>query len=208
MILASASPRRSDLLGRLGFELQIVPADIDESRRDGEHPRDLVRRLAYEKAHCVYDERGVGADGFLLAADTIVWHNDLALGKPHDDREAVSMLRELSGKVHHVSTGVSIISRQPGSQMREETFVDTTDVRFYNLSDEQILAYVRGGECVGKAGAYAIQGSGRLLVKSIAGDYDNVVGLPVSRVVRVMTSLGSGDGRTDLIERLLEEKNA
>ncbi|MBP3894417.1 MAG: septum formation protein Maf [Atopobiaceae bacterium] len=208
MILASASPRRSDLLGRLGFELEIRPADIDESRGDDEHPQDLVRRLAYEKAHCVFGQYGVGADGFLLAADTIVWHNDRALGKPVDADEAMSMLRELSGRVHHVSTGVSILYQQPGQSLRDETFVETTDVRFYDLSDSQIASYVQGGECVGKAGAYAIQGSGRLLVEGISGDYDNVVGLPVSRVVRVMVALAADDEGASLIERLLEEKHA
>ena len=206
MILASGSPRRSELLGRLGFELTIIPADIDESRKDGEHPTDLVHRLACEKAHHVYDLCGVGEDGFLLAADTIVWMNDEALGKPEDDDDARDMLRELSGRVHHVSTGVCILKRDDNQPLLEESFVETTDVHFYELTQSQIESYVQGGEYEGKAGAYAIQGTGRLLVQRIEGDYDNVVGLPVSRVARVMAALGNDNDH--LLERLLEERNA
>lgn len=207
MILASASPRRSELLGRLGFPLQIVPADIDEQRQDGEHPRDLVLRLAREKAAHVAQLVGVGDDGYLLAADTIVWMGDEALGKPADEADAAAMLAELSGRTHHVSTGVCIIYQPDGGEAREASFVETTDVTFYELTKGQIDAYVRSGECADKAGAYAIQGTGRLLVKGIEGDYDNVVGLPTCRVVREMAQLG-GTHESDLVEHLLEERNA
>lgn len=208
MILASASPRRSELLSHLGFALTIVPADIDETRLPNEHPRDLVKRLAHEKAHHVFAHRGTGDDGFLLAADTIVWMGDEALGKPAGPDDARAMLRELSGRTHHVSTGVCILCRAADGSLRESSFVDTTDVCFYELTEEQIASYVRSGECNDKAGAYAIQGTGRLLVKGIEGDYDNVVGLPTCRVVREMARLRAEDEGEDLLASLLEERNA
>lgn len=206
MILASGSPRRRELLGRLGFSLEIVPADIDEARLPDEHPRELVRRLAREKAHAVHTVRGVDEDGWLLAADTIVWMGDEALGKPTDAADAHAMLRELSGRTHHVSTGVCVIYQPRDGEAREAVFVETTDVRFYELTDQQIDAYVCSGECADKAGAYAIQGTGRLLVEGISGDYDNVVGLPTCRVVREMARLANDE--SDLLARLLEERNA
>ena len=205
MILASASPRRRELLGRLGLELDIRAADIDETRLAGEHPCDLVKRLAHEKAHAVRSAYGLGDDGYLLAADTIVWMDDAALGKPADDEDARAMLRMLSGRTHEVSTGVCILSGD-GEGLHEANFVETTDVSFYELTDAQIDAYVRSGECSDKAGSYAIQGTGSLLVRSITGDYDNVVGLPVARVVRELAGMrGSASG---LLERVLEGRNA
>ena len=206
MILASASPRRRELLGQLGLSLEIVPADIDETRLPDEHPVDLVGRLAREKAHHVYREHGVGADGLLLAADTIVWMDDEALGKPEDEADALRMLAELSGREHQVSTGVCLLYAPEQGALREACFVDTTDVRFFELSQAQMEAYVRSGECMDKAGAYAIQGTGRLLVEGIAGNYDNVVGLPVALVARHIARL-TDDG-SDLLARLLEERNA
>lgn len=207
MILASASPRRRELLGELGFELRVVAADIDETRHAGEHPRDLVRRLAQEKAHHVYGRHGVGEDGFLLAADTIVWMGEEALGKPAGPEDAAHMLRELSGRTHQVSTGVCILY-QDQAALREASFVDTTEVSFYELTKAQIAAYVRSGECADKAGAYAIQGTGRLLVKGIRGDYGNVVGLPTCRVVREMAALAGNTADGNLVEELLEVRHA
>lgn len=202
MILASASPRRRELLGALGFELTVIPADVDETRLAGERPTDLVRRLAKLKAQHVYEAHGVGEDGFLVAADTIVWLGDDALGKPASERDACVMLRELSGRTHHVSTGVCIRYQEPGANLRESAFVDTTDVTFHELSESQIKAYVSSGECMDKAGSYAIQGKGRLLVARIEGDYGNVVGLPTCRVVREMDRLSCG-GDGSLLVRLL-----
>lgn len=208
MILASASPRRRELLARLGFDLDIRPADIDEARLEGEHPRELVGRLAREKARHVHAAHGVGEDGFLLAADTIVWMGDEALGKPADEADARAMLRELSGRTHHVSTGVCILHQGAGGALGESSFVETTDVTFYELTEAQIDAYVRSGECADKAGAYAIQGTGRLLVRGIRGDYDNVVGLPTCHVIREMARLVATQPETDLLTKLLEVKNA
>ncbi len=204
MILASASPRRQELLAQLGLPLEIHPADIDETRQEGEHPRELVQRLAREKAHHVQGLFGMGDDGFLLAADTIVWRGEEALGKPHDAADALHMLRELSGKTHHVSTGVCILCAGDDGELRESSFVETTDVTFFELTDAQMEAYVRSGEGVDKAGSYAIQGLGRLLVAGINGDYGNVVGLPTCRVVREMARLAAEGGRSDLLVALLE----
>ena len=199
MILASQSPRRRELLADAGFDLTIIPASIDETRLPGESPVDLVGRLAVEKAEAVRTAlEATPADGMLVAADTIVWMGDEALGKPRDAREAVSMLEELSGRTHHVSTGVCAMRLSPdGTTVASSHFVETTDVTFWALTPEEIEAYVATGEPLDKAGAYGIQGAGRLLVERISGDYSNVVGLPVARLVRELSAL-SGEGR-DLV---------
>ena len=191
MILASQSPRRRELLSEAGFDLDIRPADIDEARLPGESPVELVERLAAEKAEAARAALDASpADGLLVAADTIVWMGDEALGKPGDAADAARMLRELSGKTHHVSTGVCVLRLAgDGSAAARASFVETTDVTFWELTDAEISAYVLTGEPLDKAGAYGIQGAGRLLVEKIAGDYSNVVGLPVARLVREVTRL-------------------
>ena len=191
MILASQSPRRKDLLSGAGFDLEIVPADIDETRLPGEKPVDLVLRLAEQKAEAVRSGLDhVPSDRMLVAADTIVWMNDEALGKPSDAANAAAMLRELSGRTHHVSTGVcAMLLSSNGACARSASFVDTTDVTFYELTDEEIDAYVATGEPLDKAGAYGIQGFGGLLVERFEGDYTNVVGLPLARLVRALSEL-------------------
>ena len=195
MILASQSPRRRELLADAGFELDIVPAHIDESRLDDEKPVDLVGRLASEKAEAVLGELGnAPSDGLLVAADTIVWMADEALGKPLDAADASRMLRELSGRTHHVSTGVCAVRLSPtGAPLARASFVETTDVTFWELTEAEIEAYVATGEPLDKAGAYGIQGAGRLLVSKIDGDYSNVVGLPIARLVRELDRLVSGE---------------
>ncbi len=195
MILASQSPRRRELLSEAGFELEIRPADIDEARLDGESPVDLVARLAAQKAEAARaDLDRVPADGLLVAADTIVWMGSEALGKPADESDAARMLRELSGRTHHVSTGVCAM-RLAGdaSALSSVTFVETTAVTFWELTEAEILAYVATGESMDKAGAYGIQGAGRVLVRGIEGDYANVVGLPVSRLLRELGALAQSD---------------
>ncbi|HJA28527.1 MAG TPA: septum formation protein Maf [Candidatus Olsenella pullicola] len=196
MILASQSPRRRELLAEAGFELTIAPADIDETRRPGEKPVDLVLRLAAEKAEAARANLShVPADGFLVAADTIVWMGDEALGKPRDASDAARMLRELSGHTHEVSTGVCAMRLSPdGSELARAHFVETTDVTFWELTDSEIEAYVATGEPLDKAGAYGIQGAGRLLVRGIKGDYPNVVGLPIARLVRELGRLVCDEG--------------
>ena len=195
MILASQSPRRRELLSEAGFDLDIRPADIDEARLPGESPVELVERLSAEKAEAARASLDASpADGLLVAADTIVWMDDEALGKPENPEDAAHMLRELSGRTHHVSTGVCVLRLVgDGSAAAQASFVETTDVTFWELTDAEIAAYVSTGEPLDKAGAYGIQGAGRLLVEKIDGDYSNVVGLPIARLVRELTRLTGGE---------------
>ncbi len=194
MILASQSPRRKQLLEELGYSLQILPADIDETPKYGETPTDLVGRLSREKAEAsraLAQSQGLtDTEGLLVAADTIVWHEGVVLGKPKDAAGARAMLRDLSSKTHHVSTGCTLIQLDSAGRAQEtRTFVETCDVEFWPLTDAQIDAYVATGEPMDKAGAYGIQGLGRVLVKGIRGDYYTVVGLPVSRLYREIAQL-------------------
>ena len=203
MYLASQSPRRRQLLEAAGFSLTIVPADIDETRQEGETPTHLVERLARQKAEATRGSlAGRATEDVLLAADTIVWTEDGdVLGKPTDEKAARAMLRELSGRAHHVSTGVCLMHLDPTAQaLSTRSFVETTRVSFFDLTDEEIRAYVASGEPMDKAGAYGIQGRGRLLVSGIEGDWANVVGLPVARVVRELEALF---GRQDLVAHCL-----
>ena len=203
MYLASQSPRRRQLLEAAGFSLTIVPADIDETRQAGETPTHLVERLACQKAEATRASLGGRTtENVLLAADTIVWTEDGdVLGKPADEKAARAMLRELSGRAHHVSTGVCLMHLDPTAKaLATRSFVETTRVSFFNLTDEEICAYVASGEPMDKAGAYGIQGRGRLLVSGIEGDWANVVGLPVARVVRELEALL---GRQDLVAHCL-----
>ena len=203
MILASQSPRRRELLSEAGFDLDIRPADIDEARLPGESPMELVARLAAEKAEAARATLDASpSDGLLVAADTIVWMGDEALGKPEGPEDAARMLRELSGRTHHVSTGVCVLRLAgDGSAAAQASFVETTDVTFWELTDAEIAAYVSTGEPLDKAGAYGIQGAGRLLVERIDGDYSNVVGLPVARLVREVTRL-MGDEKDYVAEAI------
>ncbi|MGQ5426369.1 Maf family protein [Thermophilibacter sp. ZX-H3] len=203
MILASQSPRRRELLADAGFELTIIPAQIDESRLPDETPVELVGRLAAEKAEAVRASLEAGVrDDLLVAADTIVWMGDEALGKPSDASDAAAMLRELSGRTHHVSTGVCAMRLAPGGEPIAETrFVETTDVTFWELTGAEVAAYVATGEPLDKAGAYGIQGAGRMLVRRVDGDYPNVVGLPVARLVRELGRLMS-DGADPVAESI------
>lgn len=207
MYLASQSPRRRQLLEAAGFSLTIVPADIDETRLEGETPSHLVERLACQKAEATrLALAGVASDNVLLAADTIVWTEDGdVLGKPADEKAACATLRELSGRAHHVSTGVCLMQLDHAANaVATRSFVETTRVSFFDLTDEEIRAYVASGEPMDKAGAYGIQGRGRLLVSGIEGDWANVVGLPVARVVRELEALL---GRSDLVARCLDAED-
>ena len=203
MYLASQSPRRRQLLEAAGFSLTIVPADIDETRQEGETPTHLVERLARQKAEATRGSlAGRATEDVLLAADTIVWTEDGdVLGKPVDEKAACAMLQELSGRTHHVSTGVCLMHLDPTAKaLATRSFVETTRVSFFDLTDEEIRAYVASGEPMDKAGADGIQGRGRLLVSGIEGDWANVVGLPVARVVRELEALF---GRRDLVAHCL-----
>ncbi len=181
MILASQSPRRIELMQEAGYTFDVVPADIDESPLPNETPLELVERLASAKAQLV--ARTVAQmDEVVIAADTIVAIDGEKLGKPADEAEATSMLKRLSGCSHQVATGVCIVK---GEEMR--SFTTISEVTFFDLTDEEIEAYVASGEPMDKAGAYGIQGKGgRMLVRSIKGDFYNVVGLPIARLKRAI----------------------
>ena len=172
LVLASASPRRKEILSNAGIEFTARPADVDETLQEDESPGDHVRRLAEAKARAVWREGET-----VLGADTVVVVDDHILGKPADDRDAARMLGLLSGRRHRVVTGVCFYD---GEQVRGA--VEETSVEFLELSDQEIAAYIATGETADKAGAYAIQGGASKFVRRIEGCYFNVVGLPIARV--------------------------
>lgn len=180
LILASASPRRHELLLAAGIPHTVQPAHIPEDRRPGESPHDLVLRLASEKA----DAASPGPGDLVLAADTIVCVEDQILGKPASDSDSARMLRLLSGRSHWVYTGICLLAPH-----RCILDVASTKVSFIDLTDEEIQEYTRSGEPRDKAGAYAIQGYASKFVRSIEGCYHNVVGLPISLVYQHLKSL-------------------
>ena len=181
-ILASQSPRRKELLKRAGYAFEIIVSDVDETMPQEARPGDAVEILARRKALAVATQH---PGAVVLGCDTVVALDDLILGKPATEAEAAEMLRRLSGKTHTVYSGVCVTDGT-----RETVFHTATGVTFYPLSDAAIQSYVATGEPMDKAGAYGIQGLGCVLVKSISGDYSNVVGLPLSESARVLASFG------------------
>lgn len=189
LVLASASPRRQELLRNAGITFAVQPADIDESPRDGESPVDCAQRLACEKALSVARSRPLDC---VLGADTIVVVDEKILGKPRDAPDAALMLRLLLGRTHEVITGVCVVG--PAGKLRTEnrelrTASATTRVTMCELSDDDIREYIATGEPMDKAGAYAIQGLASRWIPRIEGDYSNVVGLPVALVYRMLCDL-------------------
>lgn len=180
LILASASPRRRELMRAVGIPFRVIPSRVEEDPRPGESPRRFARRAAREKGTEVAARH---PESFVLAADTIVVAGGTILGKPRDRADGARMLSLLSGRDHLVHTAVCLQRAESG--YRDETVV-TTRVRFRRLSRAEIAAYLRTGETDDKAGAYAAQGAGNLLIERIAGSYTNVVGLPMAQVVEMM----------------------
>ena len=174
LILASKSPRRKELLSLITKDFMAVSREVDETIPDDMTPENAVLYLSRIKA-----ERMMNDNDVIIGADTIVVLEGEILGKPADEEEAFVMLKKLSGKEHSVYTGVTLISPQG-----KKSFFKETKVKFYELSDGEISAYIKTGECLDKAGAYGIQGHGSLFVEKIDGDYFNVVGLPVSALYR------------------------
>ncbi|EMZ42045.1 Maf family protein [Atopobium minutum] len=196
MILASSSPRRLQLLQELGITPIVLPAAIDESPLPAEKPTALVVRLAKQKAlacqkRALHElELASRANQVIVAADTTVWFQDTILGKPSNAENAIHMLKQLSGKTHQVSTGVQLLKLDAsGTIAAQATFIETSQVSFYDLSTQDIERYVATGEPMDKAGAYGIQGYGRLLVQKIDGDFFSIVGLPVARLMREIQTL-------------------
>jgi septum formation protein len=185
VILASASPRRAELLSLIGFPFEVVPAAIDESAAKLTDAAKLALHLAREKCRAV---AGSYPDAAIIAADTIVAaRSGEILGKPIDAADAERMLRLLSGVSHRVVTGVCM---RPPRGSAEKSFAVETEVTFRKLAAREISAYVETMEPVDKAGAYGIQGIGASLIQSVRGSYTNVVGLPLAELVEAMTELG------------------
>jgi septum formation protein len=193
LVLASASPRRQELLRNARIRFAVQPADIPEIQRDGELSADFARRLAREKAQAAFDRLPEPAGALVLGADTIVVVDGEVLGKPASPADAFRMLRRLSGRWHDVITGVCLCGASLGNP-EEKPFADvraeTTRVQFLPLTDEDIRQYIATGEPMDKAGAYAIQGVASRWAPRIEGDYFNVMGLPVSLVCRMLREWG------------------
>lgn len=179
-ILASGSPRRKEILEELGYQFEIKTGDFDESTVALDDPKEGVQKLALGKALAAVQQPGL-----YLGSDTVVVLDGVVMGKPSDEQDAFRMLRSLSGRTHEVCTGVALVTvGEDGTVEHTETFVEATEVTFFELTDEEIDRYIRTGEPMDKAGAYGIQGKGSLFVESIEGDYFNIVGLPLASVVR------------------------
>lgn len=181
-ILASASPRRKELLEKAGYTFAVLVSDADETLPDGISPEEAVRLNAARKAQAV---SALHPGDVVLGCDTVVAIGGKILGKPRSAAEAKEMLRQLSGRIHTVYSGVCITDGT-----KETVFAVATDVTFYALSEATIDAYAATGEPMDKAGAYGIQGLGCVLVREISGDYSNVVGLPLSESARALATFG------------------
>jgi septum formation protein len=193
LILASTSPRRRELLEKAGIRIEVIPAHIDESLRPSETPLEYVKRMAKQKALAVAQ---VHPGRWVLGADTIVVAPDgrgagEILGKPESHEDACRMLRRLSGRVHQVTTACDLLKVDPVSKTLShgKRFHVTSQVAFRSLTDEEIQEYVRTGEPMDKAGAYAIQGGAGKFVRNYSGSWANIVGLPIDEVVAVWTSV-------------------
>ena len=189
IILASASPRRKELLAKAGISFTVIPA-AGEEKRTSENPGEAVQQLARDKAEWVAQSLAECEEGTLvIGSDTIVVFENRILGKPKDRRDAAETLEKLQGNTHQVYTGVTVLERKAGKWV-EHTFFESTDVTFYPVSREEIQDYIATGEPMDKAGSYGIQGLFGNYVKGICGDYNNVVGLPVARLFHEMKKSG------------------
>jgi len=183
VILASASPRREELLGLIFKEFWVLPSDYDESKA----PQDLLpdEHVVHSSLMKARDIARKNPKSLVIGADTVVVVDETILGKPHDRADAARMLKSLSGRVHQVYTGITVIYDD-----KEHSAFERTDVKFSDLSDDVISRYVSSGEPMDKAGAYAIQGRGAVLIESINGCYFNVVGLPIHRLSTILNEIG------------------
>lgn len=189
--LASASPRRKELLRQVGISFKVVPSTVEE-KITKEKPNEVVEELSYQKAVDVCGKLAAeGKEDFVvIGADTVVSAWDKILGKPADKEDAVRMLKELQGGSHQVYTGVTIAWKYRDMAPMYATFSECTDVTMYTMTDEEIKIYVDSGEPMDKAGAYAIQGLCAAHIQGICGDYNNVVGLPVGRLCQELKKRG------------------
>ena len=185
-VLASASPRRQELLTQAGFSFDVIPSAVKE-KITKDIPSDVVMELAHQKALDVYESKikdnpaYQGEDCIVIGADTIVSYRGEILGKPADNEEAFDMLSMLADRTHQVYTGVTLIEVCADGSLREKSFYEETNVHVCQMTKDEIASYVATGEPLDKAGAYGIQGTFSIYVSGIEGDYFNVVGLPISR---------------------------
>lgn len=183
IILASSSPRRAELLQQVEIEYEVQAADVDESILDNESGDKMVTRLSLAKANKIAE---LNPSRFVLAADTTVVIDGEILAKPLDKADAYNMLKKLSGKVHDVFTGISLVNVNFKIEVTE---LDLTVVEFYEMSDQDILQYVESGEPMDKAGSYGLQGRSAKFIKGINGNYTNVLGLNTAKVYKILTGL-------------------
>lgn len=188
-ILASASPRRRELLTQAGFSYEVIPSDVEEKITQTV-PYEVVMELAHQKSWNIYEQyiQNHAEDFVIIGADTVVVYNEEILGKPADEPEALDMLSMLADRTHQVYTGVSLTIHQNG-KTRTHDFYEKTDVTFYPVSRLELQSYIATGDPLDKAGAYGIQGPFAIHVKEIAGDYNNVVGLPIGRLYQELKIL-------------------
>jgi septum formation protein len=184
IILASGSPRRRELLEKLGLKFEVDPAEYVETMKSGMKPEEIARYLSLQKAQAVAKKY---PDAIIIAADTFGLISGEIIGKPHNEAEARNILRKLSGRTHRVITGFTIIDTTAGKAVSRSV---ETAVHFRALTEEEIDAYVDTGETLDKAGAYGIQGLGAVLVDRIEGDFYNVIGLPLSALVKALKDFG------------------
>lgn len=180
IILASGSPRRREILTQVGISFLVKPSNADETINDGLEPSNVVKELAYRKAVDIANQED--GDCIVIGSDTVVAYDDEILGKPADEADAFRMLSQIQGKTHHVYTGVSIIHIQNGVH-NVDTFYEDTQVVVCPMSETEIWDYIHTGEPMDKAGAYGIQGAFAAYIQRIHGDYYNVVGLPISKIL-------------------------
>ena len=184
IILASASPRRKELLKLIGLKFRIAVSDYEEDLGLKLRPHELAKYLSFEKARAVAHRH---RDALIIAADTFIVFRNHLLGKPHTDSEALRMLILLNGRVHSVFTGYTVLDTRSGKKISRSV---ETRVWFRKMTIDELRAYVRTGEPLDKAGAYAIQGIGSLIIKKIEGDYFNVIGLPVASLASTLKKFG------------------
>lgn len=184
IILASASPRRKELLAQIGLEFRVLVSDVEEVVTKT-HPAEVVEELSKQKAEAVLtslQSTEPGTEVLVIGADTVVAYDEQILGKPSNREHAKQMLQMLQGESHEVYTGVTLLHCTASGEAECKTFYEATKVTFYPMTEAEIETYVSSGDCDDKAGAYGIQGFCAKYIKGIEGDYNNVVGLPVGRL--------------------------
>ncbi|MDI3508166.1 MAG: nucleoside triphosphate pyrophosphatase [Clostridiales bacterium] len=185
LILASASPRREWLLKNIGLQFETIPSSVNEDISIAKHPKEVVMRLAMDKARDVYDK----TDGqrTVIAADTVVVKDDRVLGKPKDEKQAFDMLKFLQGGYHEVCSGIAVLDSEYGLEIND---CEITYVKMAPMDEDTIKRYITSGEPMDKAGAYAIQGKGAVFIERVEGCYYNVVGLPIFKLFQILGQCG------------------